>query len=140
MTLGKTTTAGRTNFIHSHLNKPPAFRITAMQAVITALLSLGSLIDGSTASLSALLGGLICLIPNAYLTFRAFSLSGARAAKGIVQEFYKGAAGKFVLTGLGFALAFSQIRSINAVILFSAFIVVQAVHWFAPILLKVRVS
>ncbi|MTI12185.1 ATP synthase subunit I [Sansalvadorimonas verongulae] len=124
--------------IYTHLNKPAVFRVVVTQAVITVLLSLGSLIDSRATALSALLGGLICLIPNAYLTVRAFSLSGARAAKSIVKEFYRGEAGKFVLTGLGFALAFSHVPSLHAVVLFSAFIVVQAVHWFAPLLLKVK--
>ena len=119
-----------------HLQKPPVYRVVITQAIVTLLLSAGFLVSGDTAALSALLGGLICFVPNAYLTFRAFSLSGARAAKSIVKEFYRGEAGKFMMTCCGFALTFALVRPLNAVVLFSVFILVQAVHWFTPLLLK----
>ena len=117
-----------------HLRKPPIFRVIIVQAIITLLLSAGLLAVDTTVAVSALLGGLICLVPNAYLVYRAFSHSGARAAKTIVKEFYKGEAGKFILTCAGFAVVFAQVRPLNAVALFGAFILVQAVNWFTPLL------
>ncbi len=123
-----------------HLQKPPVFRVIAVQGIVTILLSAVLMMHGATTAYSALLGGLICLIPNAYLVFRAFSVSGARAAKSIVREFYRGEAGKFVLTCCGFALVFALVRPLNVAVLFSAFMLVQAVHWFSPLLLKIRVS
>ena len=121
-----------------HLQKPPVYRVIAAQAAVTSALFVGLIGISFDAALSALFGGLICLVPNAYLVFRAFSCSGARAAKKIVQEFYRGEAGKFVLTCCGFTLVFVLIRPLDAVALFSAFILVQAVSWLTPWLLKRR--
>ena len=119
-----------------HLRKPPVFRVIIAQMAVTVLLSAGFFAINRTAAVSAFLGGLICLVPNAYLVFRAFSTSGARAAKKIVHEFYKGEAGKFLLTCCGFALVFALIRPLDAVALFGAFMLVQAVNWFTPVLIK----
>ncbi|WP_087109725.1 F0F1 ATP synthase subunit I [Parendozoicomonas haliclonae] len=127
-----------------HLRKPPVFRVIIAQASVTCVLFVGlfafSILNQSatTTATSALLGGLICLVPNAYLVFRAFSHSGARAAQKIVQEFYRGEAGKFVLTCCGFALVFALVRPLDAVALFGAFVLVQAVNWFTPLLLRRR--
>ncbi|MTI14016.1 F0F1 ATP synthase subunit I [Sansalvadorimonas verongulae] len=119
-----------------HLRKPPVFRVIYAQMAATVLVSVAFLASGRTAAVSALLGGMICFVPNAYLVFRAFSLSGARAARKIVNEFYKGEAGKFFLTCCGFALVFALVRPLDAVALFGAFVLVQAVNWFTPALLK----
>ena len=119
-----------------HLRKPPVFRVIIAQAVITAVLFSVLFAVSFTSAISALLGGLICLVPNAYLVYRAFSHSGARAAKKIVNEFYKGEVGKFFLTACGFSLVFVLVRPLDAVALFSAFVLVQAVNWFTPLLLK----
>ena len=120
----------------SHLRKPPVFRIIIVQAIVTLLLTAGFIAMNRTAGVSAFLGGLICLIPNAYLVYRAFSHSGARAAKNIVKDFYKGEAGKFLLTCCGFTLVFILVRPLDAMALFSTFVLVQAVSWFAPLLLR----
>ena len=115
-----------------HLRKPPVFRVIYAQMAVTVLVSVVFLAIDRTAATSALLGGLICFVPNAYLVVRAFSLSGARAAKKIVNEFYKGEAGKFFLTCCGFTLVFTLVSPLNAVALFGAFVLVQAVNWFTP--------
>ncbi len=123
-----------------HLRKPAVYRVIFAQAMVTVLLCAGFLVIGTTAALSALLGGLICFIPNAYLVFRAFSHSGARAAKSIVTGFYKGETGKFLLTCCGFALVFALVKPLNHAVLLGVFVLVQAVNWFTPVLLKIRVS
>ncbi|WP_281648062.1 F0F1 ATP synthase subunit I [Parendozoicomonas sp. Alg238-R29] len=119
-----------------HLRKPPVFRVILVQAIVTILLTAGLFVVDKTAAVSAFLGGLVCLVPNAYLVFKAFSLSGARAAKNIVKNFYRGEAGKFLLTASGFALVFALVKPLDAVVLFGAFMLVQAVNWFTPWLLK----
>ena len=125
---------------HPHLQKPAVHRVILTQAVVTSLLSAVFLAQSITAGLSALLGGLICLVPNAYLVFRAFSHSGARAAKNIVMDFYKGEAGKFVLTCCGFALVFALVKPLEHAVLLGVFVLVQAVNWLTPVLLKIRIN
>ena len=120
--------------------RPPVYRVIIAQAAVTALLVLALLAVDSVMALSALLGGLICLLPNAWLVRKAFAYGGARSARRIVNSFYKGEAGKFLLTVCGFALVFVWVRPLHPLALLGAFAVVQAVNWFTPVILKSRVS
>lgn len=94
---------------------------------------IGLAVAGPVAGYSALLGGLTCWLPNCWFAYRAFRHSGARAAHAIVHDFYKGLAGKTLLTGAMFALVFSQVRPLAPLAVFLAFVAVQFVNWVVPI-------
>ncbi len=72
-------------------------------------------------ALSFLLGGLIQCLPNWYFARQVFKFSGAAAARHVTQSFYRGELGKFVLTGVGFALVFTWVENLNAPALFAGF-------------------
>ena len=93
---------------------------------------------GEVAGYSGFCGGLIAWLPNVYFTHKAFRFSGARAAQAIVRSFYAGEAGKLVLTAVLFALVFAGVRPLDALALFSVFLLTQLVNWFAPLLMKIR--
>ena len=78
---------------------------------------------------SVLLGGLLYWIPNAYFTLYAFRFRGAHAARDMLRSIYRGEMGKFVLTGLGFALIFIGAQPVNAVALFSAYMAMTLLQW-----------
>lgn len=101
---------------------------------------IGLAVAGPVAGYSALLGGVTCWLPNCWFAFRAFRHRGARAARDIVQGFYKGLAGKTLLTGAMFALVFSQVRPIAPLAVFLAFIAVQFVNWIVPIVVDRRAA
>ncbi len=84
---------------------------------------------------SALLGGIICLIPNAYFAYRTFAYQGAQAARKIVNSFYKAEAVKLGLTALFFGLTFKYVKPLEPLSLFMTFFIVQVVHWLAPLLM-----
>jgi ATP synthase protein I len=92
----------------------------------------------ATGGYSAFCGGLIAWLPNMYFAHKAFRFGGARAAQSIVRSFYAGEAGKLILTAALFALAFAGVRPLDAAALFAAFLLVQSVNWFAPLLVKRR--
>ena len=119
-----------------HLRKPPIYRVIVTQLIVTVCIASVLLLHSVVTAYSALLGGLICLLPNTYLAKKAFQYSGARAARQIAQSFYKGEAVKFILTALLFALVFGFIEPLNVFALFGTFILVQAVNWFTALLLK----
>jgi ATP synthase protein I len=91
---------------------------------------------GLAAAGSALLGGFICLIPNAYFAFRMFRYTGARAARQIVRSFYAAEVSKLMLTAIFFGVAFATIDALVAPALFLGFIAVQLVNWLAPLLMR----
>jgi len=97
-------------------------------SVLLALLFWG--IGGRISGFSALLGGLICLLPNAYLALRLTLPRSDRGASGLVRAAYIGELGKIVLTVLLFGLVFLLVRPVDPVALFSGFIVTTMLTLF----------
>jgi ATP synthase protein I len=85
----------------------------------------------ANAALSACLGGLIAIIPNALFANKLFKYQGARAAKQIVSSFYKGEALKIGLTILLFTLVFILCK-ITPLAFFVSYILVLMTHWLTP--------
>lgn len=111
-----------------------ARRLFAYQAGLTLLLAaIAILVSGTTAAVSALLGGFVCIAPSAYFAKKLFQYHGARAAKQIASGFYKGEAIKMVLSVILFALVFKFFKLVP-LMFFTSYIVVQLVFWFAPLI------
>ena len=98
-----------------------AYRILAIQAIIALLVSGLFLLQGLTAAYSALVGGLVCIIPNVVFVFLTHRHGGAQAAKKVVNAFYLAEALKLSLTALLFALVFITL-SVKVLPLFVAYI------------------
>lgn len=110
-------------------------RLLILQLGLTlAMIAVFAAFDGAKAASSALLGGLICVIPNICFGRMVFKHRGARAAKQIVSSFYKGEALKMVLTIILFALVFIN-YSVAPLAFFLTYIIVQLSHWFVPLVL-----
>ena len=111
-----------------------ARRFLICQLSVTVLIAAIAIpLSGATAAISALLGGLVSIIPNAYFARKLFQYQGARAAKQIVNSFYIGEALKMGLTIALFILVF-KLFHIIPLVFFSVFIVVQMVFWLAPLI------
>lgn len=113
------------------IKRPPVFRITLIQLGLSGLISVLFLLRSQDAAISALAGGLICAIPNAYFIHKAFKYSGAQQVSYVLRSFYQGGTWKMVLTAIGFAAAYKLIHPLDFLALFSAFVSVQAVNFFA---------
>jgi ATP synthase protein I len=104
------------------------------QLSLTALLAtIATLFLGTHAGLTAILGGLVSIVPNAYFARTLFRYHGAQAAKKIVNSFYKGEALKLFLSIALFALVF-KFFNVVPLVFFGVYIVVQMVFWFAPLI------
>ena len=95
---------------------------------------------GTVSGYSGLCGGLIAWLPNLYFARKAFRYSGARAAQAIVRSFYAGEMGKLILTAVLFALTFAGVKPLDAPAVFGVFLLTQSVSWFAPLLMRTRLS
>ncbi|MBK8306034.1 MAG: ATP synthase subunit I [Gammaproteobacteria bacterium] len=91
--------------------RPPLKRVLLAESGLLALAVLGAGIMDPVTGKSLLIGGLIFLIPQSWFAWRVFRFSGAGAAREVVQGFYRGEAGKFLLTTAGFASAFFDCRA-----------------------------
>lgn len=114
------------------LNKRGIMRLWLVQLGITLILTvLCAVVFNIRAASSALLGGLVCIIPNAYFASKLFKHQGARAAKQIVSSFYKGEAVKIILSIFLFTAVFIFFK-ITPLAFFISYILVLMTHWFAP--------
>lgn len=100
------------------------------QLALLGLLVIPLWLFNTVLAYSALIGGLIYWIPNAYFTLYAFRFRGARAAATILRSMYRGEVGKFALTVVGFAIAFSLVKPLEPVSLFLAYIAMTISHCF----------
>lgn len=119
------------------ISRPPVYRISLAQFALTFICSLLFLMRSKDAAISALAGGLICAIPNAYFIHKAFLYSGARQVTQVLQSFYQGGMWKMVLTAIGFAAAFKLIQPLDFLALFITFVVVQCVNVFVSKIAKI---
>ena len=113
-----------------------ARRLLICQLSITVLFAaIALLLSSTTAAMSALLGGMVSIVPTAYFAIKLFRYQGARAARQIVNSFYKGEALKLILTIVLFALVF-KFFNIIPLVFFATYIVVQMMFWFAPLIVR----
>lgn len=111
----------------------PAIRQLSGQLLLLPVLALLAWhASGLQAALSAAAGAGIAVAGQAYFTARAFRHAGARSARNIVQDFYRGEAGKFMLTALLFAAVFITWKQVMPGWLFASFILEQLVAWVVP--------
>ena len=111
-------------------------RLLAVQLSVVAVITMMLYwVAGSKQAYSALLGGMICIIPSCLFAANAFKHRGARAAKKIVMRFYLGEALKLGLTFILFTLVFIFIP-INALAFFATFITAQLLHWLSLFVLR----
>jgi len=82
---------------------------------------------GNIAGYSALLGSLICVIPNAFLALRLVVPRSDPGAKALMGAAWIGEIGKLALTVLFFTLVFTLVRPLSAAALFAGFITTQLV-------------
>ena len=82
---------------------------------------------GKVVGYSALLGGLICVIPNAFLALRLVVPRRDPGAEALVGAAWIGEIGKLALTVLFFTLVFTLVRPLSAAALFAGFITTQLV-------------
>lgn len=98
------------------------------QAMLTALLALLLAIwKGQTAAVSLLLGGMIAVVPNAFLGARLLTPGAGGSAKALLRSAWLGEIGKLVLTAVLFGIVFARVRPLSGLAVFGGFIAAQLV-------------
>lgn len=109
-------------------------RLLKTQLLSTLVISLLLLLFfGKKEGVSALLGGLVALVPSILFAKQMFRYQGARAARQIVKSFYLGEALKILLTAILFTLVF-VLYKVAPLAFFFTYIVVLMNYWFAPLI------
>ena len=116
------------------IQRPPIARWFVIESVVLVVVSLAFLFKSQVAGYSALLGGLIFLLPHGYFAFKAFRYSGARSARQIMSSFYQGEAGKLILCAILFTMVFKWIQPLDIAALFLTFAIMLVTNWLTPLL------
>lgn len=118
--------------MNKQLNKHGIIRFWLVQLSLLIIVTLFCVVQfNANSAYSALLGGLVGIIPNALFARKLFKYQGARAARQIVNSFYKGEALKIVLSIVLFTLVFVFCK-ITPIAFFASYILVLMTQWFAP--------
>lgn len=119
------------------VNRTLAVRLLKWQLIVAVALILAASLSGWQQSLAIGLGAGIALIGNAFFTLRTFARNGGKPQE-LVNDFYKGEAGKLVLTILLFAAVFVGYKAVQIPWLFTGFILEQFVVWLVPLVAGLR--
>lgn len=104
-------------------------QIFLQQAALILLVSAACLVLGVTAAYSALLGGLLYLLPNLYFAWRAFSGQSTDNAQRVVIRMYASEIGKMMLAVALFSATFMLVHPLSPFPLFGTFMLLQLSGW-----------
>lgn len=92
--------------------------------------------QGNLVALSALLGGFICVLPNAYLARKLLAKRSADQGA-LMNSMYAAEFGKVLITVALFASVFATQKWIHPVALLAGFGLAQLTHWLTPVVMSV---
>lgn len=108
--------------------------LSAVSRILIAQLGVGVVLAvagwsfaDATAGYSALLGGLICVVPNAFLALRMVAGTMGGDPRRALNATYIGAVGKLILTAALFAAVFVLVRPLRPGWLFAGFVAAQGI-------------
>lgn len=113
------------------------YRFIFLQLLLVLFVSLGIFyVLGCLSGYSFLLGALTSIVPSVYMAWRVFGRKKVMPAREAVKSFYRGEAGKLVLTALLLSLVFIFVEPLAAGSFFAGFVLAILSHWLSPFILK----
>ena len=107
-------------------------RILLTQAVVTLFGTVAfALLSGGVAAYSALLGGVACIVPNAYSIWRVFGKNNTLGQfdPRVFGIMMRAEFAKFAITAIVFAVLFWLISPIDPIAVFSVFAIATFAGW-----------
>ncbi|MBR9827062.1 MAG: F0F1 ATP synthase subunit I [Oceanospirillales bacterium] len=104
-------------------------RIFLIQAILILLVSSACLLHSAVAAYSALLGGMLYLVPGLYFTWRALGNKDANSAQRVLLSMYASAIGKMMLAVALFSATFMLVQPLSPFSLFGTFMLLQLSGW-----------
>jgi ATP synthase protein I len=112
------------------INQLPLLQWLAVESGLIIVLSLVWMTESRLASYSALIGGLIFVIPNAYFARQMYRYEGARSAHLMVSNMFRAEGTKLALTAVFFAAVFILIEPVHVPALLFTFAVMVVLNPF----------
>lgn len=112
-------------------------RLLGLQVVVTLLLGFIGCGFNPELGVSLLVGGGVATTANSWMALVIFRRRAASSPGSLLMSLYVGEIGKFLFVVAFFAIAFKKLALLgqpgNALAMFLAFLLVQAVIWFWPL-------
>lgn len=105
-------------------------------AVILVATAISAAAGGASWALAGALGGLACLLPQTWFAWRVFRARPGDPPRVMLAAFFQGEMIKLALIVVILVAIFRAWPAVPLAPLVLTFIAVQAVHWFAPLLLE----
>jgi len=105
-------------------------------AVILVATAISAAAGGASWALAGGLGGLACLLPQTWFAWRVFRAGPGDPPRVMLAAFFQGEMIKLALIVVILVAIFRAWPAVPLAPLVLTFIAVQAVHWFAPLLLE----
>jgi ATP synthase protein I len=126
-------TAGDMNRSSRAITYVPLGKWLIIEMAVLLILSMLWLLESRLAGYSALIGGLIFVIPNAYFAHRAYRYQGARQMHLAVSNIFRAESIKLALTAVFFAAVFTLMEPVHVPALLFTFAVMvvlgTALRW-----------
>ncbi len=94
-------------------------------AISLGLAAAGAVFAGAVVAISALLGGMTAVIPNAFLAARLMKPRANDNAGAVMRSAWIGVIGKLIITALLFGVIFALVRPLSPLAVFGGFIAAQ---------------
>jgi len=121
--------------VKKNLAKQGIYKLLIAQALLVLIIAGIAIVTLSkSAALSAILGGIVAIVPSLLFALKLFRHSGARAAREIVRGFYIGEALKIASSIALFTIVFIYYK-VEPLIFFVTYIAVVMTHWFSPLII-----
>ncbi|MDO6562387.1 ATP synthase subunit I [Amphritea sp. 1_MG-2023] len=104
-------------------------RVFQIQIVAIVVITLAAMLHSLVAAYSALLGGIVYLLPNAFFAWRVLG-SQSDTPRGVLADMYIGEIWKMLITILCFAAVFILVQPLSPFPLFLTFILLQILNWY----------
>ena len=116
----------------SRILKSPVFRIVVAQFIATLLALASSLFFGQVAVVSALLAGVVCIVPGLFVL--AVSMRPVAPGTTGLSQVIKGEIGKLGLTVLLFAVVFIWMKPLDVMVFFTTVAILQLCNAVIPLM------
>lgn len=118
----------------NRITRLPLLKWLAIELGLILAMGLGWSLESRLAGYSALIGGLIFIIPNAYFAHRMYRHEGSRQANLMVGDMFRAESIKLSLTAVFFTAVFILIEPVHVLALLFTFAVMVVLNplmrWF----------
>ncbi|VAW65683.1 hypothetical protein MNBD_GAMMA11-1761 [hydrothermal vent metagenome] len=110
---------------------PQIAKILLLQLAVSLMVGAISWFFSQSVALSAISGGLIASLANAWFAWKVFSGSAKAESAKILSTCYQAEVGKVIMTVMLFIVAIVSIKSLNIIALMCAYLFITMIPWLA---------